>query len=55
MKAAEGRRRDKLEKPASTLKEKIGVTIRELLDLPQGAIAFAVVSQRRPEEPRRRC
>ena len=41
----------KLKDASNTLKEKIGVTLRELLELPQGRLAIAAVSQDDPKLP----
>lgn len=41
----------KIDDTGKPLKEKIGVTIRELLELPQGAISFAVVARDDPKNP----
>jgi len=42
---------EKLDEAGKPLKEKIGVTIRELLELPEGAISFAVVGRDDPKNP----
>ncbi len=41
----------KLKDTSNTLKEKIGVTLRELFDIPQGYLAIAAVSQDDPKLP----
>ncbi|WP_165228795.1 hypothetical protein [Aquisphaera insulae] len=43
--------KDKLKNASNTLKEKIGVTLKELLDIPQGAVGIAAVAQDTPELP----
>ena len=43
----------KMEDGSKALKEKIGVTIPELLELPQGAAWVAIQSRGRPQGPRR--
>src|SRR5688500_9820189 len=42
---------EKIDEAGKPLKEKIGVTIRELLELPQGAISIAVVGRDDPKNP----
>ena len=42
---------EKIDEAGKPLKEKIGVTIRELLELPQGAISLAVVGRDDPKNP----
>ncbi len=41
----------RLKDTSNTLKEKIGVTLRELIDIPQGYLAIAAVSQDDPKLP----
>jgi hypothetical protein len=41
----------KLEEGAKSLKEKVGVSLRELLELPQGAVTLAVLSRDDPKLP----
>jgi hypothetical protein len=41
----------KLKDTSNSLKEKIGVTLQELLDLPQGTLAIAAISQDDPKLP----
>ena len=43
--------RSKLKDASNTLKEKIGVTLKELLDIPQGSLAIAAVQQDDPKLP----
>ncbi len=42
---------EKIDESGKPLKEKIGVTIRELLEIPQGAISLAVVGRDDPKNP----
>ena len=46
-------RLSKLEDATKTLKEKIGVSLKELFELPQGTLAIAAISPRRSQAPRR--
>jgi len=41
----------KLEEPSQKVKEKLGLTLKELLDLPQGAVSIALVSRDDPKMP----
>ncbi|WP_246196198.1 hypothetical protein [Aquisphaera giovannonii] len=43
--------KEKLKNASDTLKEKIGVTLKELLEIPQGALAIAAVPQDDPKLP----
>jgi hypothetical protein len=43
--------RSKLKDASNTLKDKIGVTLQELLDIPQGTLAIAAVQQDDPKLP----
>src|SRR3954469_1073984 len=42
---------EKIDEAGKPLKEKIGVSIRELLEIPQGAISLAVVGRDDPKNP----
>lgn len=42
---------EKLKSSSNTLKEKIGVTIKELIDLPQGTVSVAAVNRDDPKLP----
>ena len=42
---------EKIDEAGKPLKEKIGVTIRELLEIPQGAVSLAIVGRDDPKNP----
>lgn len=42
---------EKLQSSSNSLKEKLGVTLKELLELPQGALAIAVIGRDDPKVP----
>jgi hypothetical protein len=51
MKAWKANLADRLDDASKSLKDKIGVTYRELLELPQGTVSIAVVRRDDPKQP----